>query len=167
MFRKLKNFIQRGMKGYCDEDIYDIEYWFLTIMPKMLEEFKQKKNGYPYQFNNEEEWDKELDLMINDLIDANENTCRYKNVYEEPYQKAYEEFIKEYGMMGEKLMTNAERHSAIKNGKYTYHSMNEVDKYKDISNKYFEKEKYIANIQDKCKNEALDTFKHYFWNLWY
>ena len=70
-------------------------------------------------------------------------------------------------MMGEKLMTNAEINSAIKNGKYTYHSMNEVDKYRDISNKYFEKEQYITNIRDKCKNEALDTFKHYFWNLWY
>lgn len=65
IFRNIKSFFQRGIKGYCDEDLWEIDSWFLKIMPKMLEEFKKKTNGWPDNlYNSFEEYIADIDKLI-------------------------------------------------------------------------------------------------------
>lgn len=47
---KIKKAIQRAKKGYCDEDLWDIGYWFLNTVPKMLDEFANQTIGFPGYF---------------------------------------------------------------------------------------------------------------------
>ena len=65
IFRNIKSFFQRGTKGYCDEDLWEIDSWFLKIMPKMLEEFKKKTMGWPDNlYNSFEEYIADIDKLI-------------------------------------------------------------------------------------------------------
>lgn len=49
-FRDLKCCLDRIRKGYCVKDLWEIDTWFLGIMPEMLEEFDRRKNSYPNAF---------------------------------------------------------------------------------------------------------------------
>lgn len=50
LFRDLKCCLDRIRKGYCVKDLWEIDTWFLRIMPEMLEEFDRRKNSYPNAF---------------------------------------------------------------------------------------------------------------------
>ena len=39
-FKNLKWAWQRATKGYCEKDVWNIDSWFLSIIPYMLEELK-------------------------------------------------------------------------------------------------------------------------------
>ena len=47
-FRKLKYGFQRARRGFCDRDVWEINTWFLTILPKMLAELEKHHVGYPF-----------------------------------------------------------------------------------------------------------------------
>lgn len=76
---KFTNFIEKGKKGYCKEDLWSIDIWFLKTIVPMLKEFKENLHGYPSNYTNSEEWDKELDNLIFYFSEANEETCSEKN----------------------------------------------------------------------------------------
>ena len=46
-FSDLKCCLDRIRKGYC---LWEIDTWFLNVMPDMLEEFNRCKNSYPQTF---------------------------------------------------------------------------------------------------------------------
>lgn len=47
IFTNLKYAYQRIKKGYCDADLWEIDGWFLTVVPDMLKQFSKTHNGYP------------------------------------------------------------------------------------------------------------------------
>lgn len=69
---------QRVKRGYSDRDVWDIDLWFLSVMPKMLQQLKETRHGSPAELGESyvnddgvmvndkchEEWDKILDRMI-------------------------------------------------------------------------------------------------------
>ena len=61
--RKLKWRCQRFVRGWADEDTWDINWWFIETLLPMLKKFKEENNGHPFELS-EEEWDKVLDDMI-------------------------------------------------------------------------------------------------------
>lgn len=58
----VKMFIQRGKKGYCDEDLWEMDHWFSKLLPRMLEEFKTKNLGIPSYLNRAVINDKVVDV---------------------------------------------------------------------------------------------------------
>ena len=54
-FNDIKNeirwFFQRGTKGYCDKDIWELNTWFATTFPHMLTELSEKTLSYPPGFD--------------------------------------------------------------------------------------------------------------------
>jgi hypothetical protein len=40
---------ERAMKGYCGNDLFCIDWWFLEVMPCMLMEFSKQVTGYPFE----------------------------------------------------------------------------------------------------------------------
>ena len=63
---------QRIRYGYCEHNIWSIDYWFLDIMPRMLEDLKATRHGSPVvneaDIDDDEAlhkaWDEILDRMI-------------------------------------------------------------------------------------------------------
>lgn len=43
LFNWIKHAYQRITKGYSYRDLWNIDYWFLTVVPKMLQEFSEIK----------------------------------------------------------------------------------------------------------------------------
>ena len=79
---------QRLRYGYCYRDIWSIDQWFLTVVPNMIHDLRVNSHGYPSFFEGPEEenirkWDRILGRMEFLFREANEDTCRKKNLYEE------------------------------------------------------------------------------------
>lgn len=160
----------RITKGYCEKDLWSIDYWFLEVMPSMLSDFQQDLKGCPGVFvekyseeNCHKEWEAVLKKMVFLLNEANEQTCKRINPYAEEHRKAFCEFEEKYGLFGEKLQTDEE--SSDKNTR-RIHFMSEVPEYAEISEQYSAAEKELSTYQDQCKNEALALFSEWFWDLW-
>lgn len=126
---------QRCRKGYCYRDIWDIDLWFLEIMPDMLKDFRKMSQGIPNRIyekyskeeNGEEkaerEWKAIIKRMEHLFREANEETCRKKNPY-----------------------------------------MNAKGRIKKA--KYYEEEQKLAAYRYRCKDEAIQLFSEWFYDLW-
>ena len=182
-FRDIRRAHQRIWRGYCDYDIFSIYDWFLGIMPTMLQEYKDNLHGCPdapglishrvFLDESEKEgdeslqaWNAVLDRMLFLLKEADEETCTRENPYEEHYLRALKEFEDKYGSFGEKLMTEEER-ADEKSGKgIRWYTLHDVEEYRPLAEKYMDEEKAIAQYRWDCKNEALDLFSKWFYDLW-
>lgn len=160
-FQDLKFCVQRIRKGYCDRDLWSIDYWFLNQFPTMLEEFKKNTHGYPSQFNTPEEWDAVLDEMIHLFKEAHSDTCSRINPYGEEHHIASEEFTKKYGFLGEKLRTPDEIERNKKEHVHTMHTMSELPEYAEIDEKYYNASREIDDYRDDCLDKALSMFTEY------
>ncbi|SEQ39644.1 hypothetical protein SAMN02910369_01686 [Lachnospiraceae bacterium NE2001] len=55
LFQEVKCFFQRGKKGYCDKDIWELNTWMTTTFAQMLREFREKAYDYPPGFSDNDE----------------------------------------------------------------------------------------------------------------
>ncbi len=183
--RNIKHAYQRIRYGYCDRDVWSIDWWFLNVVPNMLEDLKETSHGYPSPLEDKEskliagtcdseekdekgmqQWKDILSEMIFLFREANEDTCTRKNPYDEEYNRASEGFTNKYGCFGERLKTEEEKAEEKKSGMHKLYMLSDVPEYKDISEKYLDEEKKIRVYRDECKDAGLDMFKKWFWALW-
>lgn len=45
----LKDAIRRMRDGYCDRDVWEMDEWFLTVVPRMLLELRENSHGFPFR----------------------------------------------------------------------------------------------------------------------
>ena len=45
--QNIKFFIQRGRKGYCDKDLWEMNTWFAQTVSRMMKEFSKENISYP------------------------------------------------------------------------------------------------------------------------
>ena len=182
--RNITHAYQRIKYGYCDSDVWSIDWWFLSLMPNMLEDLRRTTHGYPCEMTSVdtniqavvtdeekekeviEHWDKILAEMAFLFREAHEETCSKANPYEEEYLKAHENFAKQYGDWGEKLKTPEEIEEEKTKHVYVMHTLGDVPEYKEVLDKYIEAEKEIDKYRDECKDKGLKMFGEWFWNLW-
>ena len=92
LFRKIyyniKYFIQRGRRGYSDFDLMDMDTYLLDLITNMLKDFKNKKDGFPSNLD-EESWDNVLKEIIEHFEKANTSTTDFEN----PYLNLYYESV--------------------------------------------------------------------------
>ena len=48
--KEIRWFFQRGKKGYCDKDLWELNTWFATTFSNMLKEFSEMAVDYPPGF---------------------------------------------------------------------------------------------------------------------
>lgn len=44
---KVKNFVQRGRRGWCDADWWNMDLWFIETASALLKQLEEKGHGYP------------------------------------------------------------------------------------------------------------------------
>ena len=182
--KNIKFAYQRIRYGYCDKDVWSIDWWFLNIMPNMLDDLRKTAHGYPVDLaescNNVQvlgmdeeqeekaiaEWDSILSEIAFLFREANEETCLKKNPYKDDWHKAQQEFAKEYGERGEKLRTSEEIEKEKSRNLYTIHTADELPEYQGLNRLYTEAEREIEAYRNECKDKGIDLFKQWFWNLW-
>ena len=77
-FRDIKCAWQRANYGYCFRDIWCIDWWFLEIIPKMLQDLNKVRSTHPVNMT-DKEWGNILDEMTFYFTEASEETCTQEN----------------------------------------------------------------------------------------
>lgn len=191
-FKSLKWAWQRATKGYCEKDVWNIDSWFLSIIPYMLEELKNDHVGFPgilkygegektyeeysKQATEEEKevlfeegnksWEEILSLMIFLFKESFESTCTKTNTYKKEHDAAYEEFEDKYGMFGENLLTDAEQSEANQTGMTRIYIPDELPEYKEICSLYYNEMIKIDEYRSECEKKAFELFVKWFHHLW-
>ena len=83
-----------------------------------------------------------MDNMIFLWRESNEETCKRINPYYDEYGKAFEEFTEKYGILGDKLRTEAELENDKKFRVRTGHFMDELYKLLNYKSNY----KYLTIV---------------------
>ena len=182
--RNIRHAYQRVKYGYCDRDVWSIDWWFLSVVPNMLDDLKNTTHGYPSdpsdfsqaligigesaeaEGKGMQKWKDTLSEMIFLLREANEDTCTRENKYENEYEKALDEFEKKYGFFGDGLKTEEEKAEEKKTGSHRWYGLSDVPEYEEINRLHYEEAQKIREYRDECKDKGLDLFKLWFWNLW-
>ncbi len=156
LFRWLKHAKQRIQKGYSYRDVWNIDYWFLTVVPQMLEEFANEKylgipgflvlkaeEEYPEMTSDErDEWAinewrlicRQIAHHLKEAFDTKEEI----NEYEEEYFK----------------------HWSLEN-------INEEDPNPELTEKYRKRVLEIAEYQQKELEKGMKMFTENLGNLWW
>lgn len=172
VFNDLKCCVQRIKNGFCYRDIWNINSWFLNVIPDMLDELKNTAHGFPSKFlrNNgtdtdedinkgAEKWNKILSRMAFLFREANEETCTRKNPYEDEHNIVFNKFLKRFGWNGKWVKR--------KDGTRVFiQSLNDIPKYRELDENYHKVEKELCEYRRNCLKKALAMFAEYFNDLW-
>lgn len=84
IFPSIRRFFQRGRNGYCRSDVWDIDAWFLKIIPHMLGDLIEHGMSYPGrdEADTYEKWIEILRYMKFCFEESSEETCSQKNPYD-------------------------------------------------------------------------------------
>lgn len=145
---RIRCMYQRSRKGYCEDDVYQIDTWFLNTVSDILEDFRNQKHiSIPEKIKTEakdlnasedELWNKKLDEMIFLLKQGLNSDCSEKNEFEEEYRYLY---VKENGIIKKK------------------------ENAKEITDRYFARAKQIDEYKKECVSKGLNMLAEYFRDL--
>jgi len=62
--RKIKFLYQRLTRGWDDSDTWSLDYTCAKFLIPRLKRFQELNGGYPFEFNNIDEWHQTIDKMI-------------------------------------------------------------------------------------------------------
>ena len=165
IFRKIyyniKYFIQRGKKGYSNFDLMDMDNYLLELIPNMLKDFKNRKDGFPMHLN-ENEWNNILDEIISCFEKANPSTTDFVNPYKEDYYQNIVDPWYKKNFKPQIELVEENKQSYIKVLDMTIPEENQkIKKLYDLKEE--EKETYIQNNLEN----GFKLLVKYFNNLWY
>ena len=129
----------RANKGYCYRDIWEIDNWFLSIVPEMLDEYIKIHTGHPSDMT-DEEWVAIINAMAQSFRNADERSTEFTNPYRDEYLKTLE------------IDYNA--------GRLLCHADNELDE------NYHKKEKEKNDFMEKSLDEGMRLFRKHLRKLW-
>lgn len=64
MLKEIKWFIQRGMRGYADCDVWDFDEYIARVLVGGLKKLKEDSYSYPASVESPEAWAAALETMI-------------------------------------------------------------------------------------------------------
>ena len=158
------NSYQRVRYGFCFRDAWNIEEWFLRIMPYMLQTLRKELHGFPDEMVREisdmemhenmdrgeacfRKWQETLSEMEHLFFEATEANCSRKNRYNAEI---------------ESIIEREER----KGNSWWKHSVFNAPEYMDIVDRYKEEEKGLEIYREKCCKEGLVLFSKWLHCLW-
>ena len=77
----------RATQGWCGRDVWNMDMWFLEVMPLMLRHLAENSCGYPgtEPFETPEKWSDWLNAMADTFEALQEENWNSRNEYEEEY----------------------------------------------------------------------------------
>lgn len=183
---------QRIIRGFSDEDCWELTNWLTTIFPQMILNLRDMKNSCPEMKFEEfdklpEDW-KQIELnkfkklqekqgyeYIEDDIFTKWYILLTRMSYclteanedkyiHNPYTKEYNSAVWGEDISKIKSIKNFFKKHSVKTDKGYLLQMNKVDK--ELYEKYWEVEDKNEQYKIDMKNEAMDLIKKYFYNLW-
>jgi len=163
-FRNIKYAYQRIIKGYCDQDIWDLDSFYSELFYQTLNELADTTIGYPgvgefadtettdgYEkwkdtlremaehFLNTQEWNKDIPVNKEASMAFEEMQSYVSDTYFEPTDKNYSRLVEKY---------------------------TDKDAYNKAKEIWLEKENKANDFRNWEKDVACEMLKKYFFNLW-
>lgn len=152
---------ERIEQGFCWWDAYDIDVWFLYIMPRMLEYYKKHNNAFPTKLMEEyyEQNKNNTKMTENEFYSYNPDDTVENKVFKENCDSCCFDKWNEILDRMIFLFDECNDEKCSKKNEYFEHKNENTEAY-------FKRQTEIEKYQDKCKKEALELFVKYFDNLW-
>ena len=178
---------QRAKRGFCDRDVWSIDYWFCETIAPMLRQLAKTAHGCPcidengdvfYKENISNEELETYSKRWNDILlhmafladEMNPEKCSMKNPYDKQLHRFLRNFKKKYGDFGEKLYTEEDKKEIAEKGTYRMYTASDDpihgEEYNKISELHTEYERVIYEYMEKSKDEFVTLFRKYFRDLW-
>ena len=152
----LKHAKQRIKKGYSYRDVYDIQYWFLEIMPQMLEDLANEKYaGVPmdifikFQEENKDLSKEEAELIAETSWRSTLRTIAY-------YLREGNEPTQEKNEYNDKMFANWRMDDKLP-----------TDNEKELREKWLARELEIEEYRKKQLKKGLEMFCENIERLWW
>jgi len=152
MYRNCRAGWLRATRGYSYGDKWDMDTWFLEIIPNMLDDLADTGCSYPGtpEFPTHESWKEYLHKLASDLRLCTEDAADGLNEY-------YDDFVNNLKL--ESL------HIKDENGNIVTR-LDESPEHKELSRKYFDRCKEISEEQEAIREEAFARLAHILPTLW-
>jgi len=144
--RDIRHAWERATNGYAEDDTWEISYWFLDIMPRILTDFKDNLHSHPGDITFEQ-WEVIISDMAFNFKEATDEFCSYKNKYDDTYPLGF----------GSELLDN---------GMYRMVDLPMTPEEKNNSKLHFEEERKIDAYKNDCLEKGMDLFREWFGHLW-
>lgn len=72
---------QRATRGYCTEDLFNLDLYFLSLFYSALLDFADMDESFPQEFEELSEWQKVVRDIAFKFYEADENNEVFKNPY--------------------------------------------------------------------------------------
>lgn len=153
-FRNIKYAWQRATKGYCDQDLWSLDWYYANMFSASLKEMAESSYGYPCEFENEENGMEKWKAILNEMSLLFHNCLEDNEAYTNPYDDEYHRALRSC-----RIETKDEK------GRdcicFEFDNMQE-----GLREAYFIEEHRIASQRNADKDAAFDLLKHWFFNLW-
>lgn len=74
-FRAVRMFIQRGRRGWCDEDVWSVDSYINRVTGEMVKRLAETTPGYPgLEFRSLDEWKTFLSELSDDMLAWNDDS---------------------------------------------------------------------------------------------
>ena len=93
--QNIRNAWMRITRGWCYMDTWNIDIWFLEVMPQMLRHLAKNGCGYPgvEPFDTPEKWNDWLNAMADTFESLQESNWNSHNEYEKLYNASVEQSL--------------------------------------------------------------------------
>lgn len=193
-FRAIDKFVQRGRNGYSGYDLWSLDYYMYTTLPKMIRDFESTLHGNPQlKFEEVDDFDfKWKTWQYTEIIDSMKKFDWFKNTedwdqynFENDYIRwrlilrriayCFEEFDEDLcteknqykDEYFEKKFPKDKEELFVpieENPKLYQMKTNEIDK--DLEEKFWKREEEIENYRIAMKEEGFKLLSKYFECLW-
>lgn len=148
--RNLKFVWQRAKNGYCDWDLWDLDYFYTNLFIKSLWEFQENLHGAPDELFDKENdsikpWQNYIKEMVEHFYNSLEENEVQKNEFDEEFHAYPLHFEDVEGKNYGRLVDTTP---------------------KDIKDKWFARDLEIAQWRTNELDKALDMLKEHYQSLW-
>lgn len=138
----LKNAWHRITKGYAYTDLWNMDYWFCEIMPRMLRELADKAVGYPgegTEWDTPEKWHDWL-YSLADILDLQNEEDDARNEYAKQFHK----------LAAVSRMPNSKDGTT----QYTFN----IEDYETVRDLYFKRQIELNQEREESMRDAMNEF---------
>lgn len=141
-FKTIKYSFQRIRRGYCDSDLWCLDYYYLSLFYKTITDFAKNCYGYPCKgkWYTYEKWTEYLNDMAACFYQANEDSGYYENEYERAYLDQFDDI--------------------------DFLSDLNKEKNQELHDKWIEDMKLINKCQNEDFEKGMEMLKESFHCLW-
>ena len=155
--REMKN--QRKEQGFSNQDVWSMNWWFLTIIPKMLKELRESTSSSPIQFLNDyyERHIKPLNICNDEEFWCSPKTEEAKRLFDRALKASLRRWKNVLKRMEQTFLDSVEDTCSYKN-KYHDDYFKAFDEYIEKYGLWGNKIKSNPGLEHKKDGSTVHTF---------